>query len=337
MQKVAKFLWGRKRLIIVLIVIASAGYYFFGRSGSQVEQKTATVQRGSVQEELVLSGELRAVENANMAFGLSGPLKQVSVTSGQSVKKGQLIASLDTTELNSVYQQANAALRAAEATLARVYDSLKDKGASENFTEKETRVIAEATKDRAYEAVVSSRKDLRDALLIAPFDGIIASLANESAGTNVTAGTIQAVVVNPETIYFSVSADQTEVNRFKVGDKAVITLDAFEEPITGTVSKVSFVPSTAEAGTVYPIRLTLDVDNSSYLYKVGMSGDASFVLSEKTNVLWVPNRFVKTDPKGRYVLTGDGTNKVYVQVGIEGEDRVEISGEGISESMTVFD
>jgi HlyD family secretion protein len=337
MQKILKFLWGKKRLLIVLLLIAGAIYYFFGRGTAESAQRTAVVQRGSVQEQLVLSGELRAIETANLAFGLSGPLKQVSVTSGQTVKKGQLIAALDTTELNSVYQQANAALRAAEATLARVYDSLKDKGASENFTEKETRVIAEATKDRAYESVVSSRKDLRDALLTSPFDGIVATLTNESAGTNVTAGTLQAIVVNPETIYFSVSADQTEVNRFKVGDKAVISLDAFEEPITGTVSKVSFVPSTAEAGTVYPIRLTLDVDNSSYQYKIGMSGDASFVLSEKNNVLWVPNRFVKTDPKGRYVLTGDGTNKVYVQVGIEGEDRVEISGEGISESMTVFD
>lgn len=337
MKKIMRFVWKKKKVLILLLVAIGLGYFIFLRPKEAVVRREATVERGTVTEELVLSGEIRAVESANLSFGLSGPLRYVGVTSGQTVKKGQLLASLDTTELNSVFQQANAALRAAEATKDRVYDSLQNKEKTETFTERETRVIAEASKDRAYEAVVSARKDLRDASLIAPFDGIVASMTNESAGVNIVAGTNQIAVVNPNTIYFSVNADQTEVNRFKIGDTAEISLDAFEEPIQGKISKISFSPSTQDAGTVYPIRLALSVDNSNYLYKIGMSGDARFTLSEKKDVLWVPNRFVKTDPKGRYVLVDDGNTRLYVQVGVEGEDRVEISGQGLEPGMKVYD
>lgn len=337
-MKLIHFIKNRKKLVIAILVAAILLFLFMQSKGTPDVQEQATVERGTVQEELILSGELKASQSSSLQFGSSGTLSWVNVKSGDWVKKGQALAKLDTVQLNASYQQALANLRLAEATVARVYDSLKDKGASESFAEKETRVTAEVAKDKAYEAFVSAQKALRDATLLSPFEGLVTSVLHETAGVMVTAGTPQVKVVNPKSLYFSVNADQTDVSHFKPGDKAVVILDAFDgEELTGVISSISFSPSESESGTVYPMRLTLTVDNSSYKYKEGMTGDARFVLSEKKDTLWVPSSYIKSDREGKYVFVEDGKTKKYVTLGIEGEDRVEISGDGITQGLVVFD
>lgn len=326
--------WYKKRRnwIIAIVIVIAIVFVRRASTPSTKVTETATLTRGEVKEELVLSGEVKAVEDVSLPFATSGNLTWVGVHAGIKVNKGQPLMKLDTFKLNSIYQRAASAYRLTQATVDKVHDNLKDKGNSETFTEKETRTAAEVANDQAYEAYVSAQKDLRDATLIAPFSGIITYVSNETPGVNVTAGVTQVKVVNPETIYFSVNADQSDVSHLTVGNPAEIALDAYSDSaINGKVTEISFTPSEFDSGTVYPIRILLSVDNSSYKYRVGMTGDARFVLSRKENVLFVPNKFVKSDKTGKYVLVDDGKTKKYVEIGIEGEDRVELKtdlGEG---------
>ncbi len=329
--------WYKKRrnwvisLVVVLVIVLI-------RIVSQPTAKpveTATVSRGLVKEELVLSGEVKAVEDVSLPFAGSGSLSWVGVHSGIKVTKGQPLMKLDTFKLNSTYQRAASAYRLTQATVAKVHDNLKDKGNSETFTEKETRTTAEVANDQAYEAYITAQKDLRDATLIAPFAGIVTYVSNETPGVNVTAGVVQVKVVNPESIYFSVNADQSDVSKLSVGRAVDIVLDAYlDGTLSGKISEISFTPSEFDSGTVYPVRILLTVDNSSYKYRVGMTGDARFVLSQKEEVLFVPNKFIKSDKTGKYVLIGEKTKK-YVEIGIEGEDRVELKTD-LSEGTVVY-
>lgn len=327
----------QKRLVIVieLLILAAAGFYFLSsKNGKPAE--SATVERGEVKEVLILSGELRAQEHAKLAFGSSGTVAAAYAVEGSWVEKGEALLKLDTIALNSAYQRALSAYRLTQATVAKVHDNLKDKGNSETFTEKETRTTAEVANDQAYETMIAAEKALKDSTLRAPFAGLATNLVTTSPGVNVTIGVAQIEVVNPQTMYLSVNADQTEVPQFKVGDKTEIVFDAFEEePLVGTIASVSFAPVAGESGTVYPIKVVLDVDNSNYKYKVGMTADSKFVLTEKQNVLFVPPKFVKSDRDGKYVLTQEGKKKIYVTVGIEGDDRVEITGD-IAQGTTVY-
>lgn len=331
-----RFLRQKKLVIAIeLLILAGAGFYFLStKNGKPTEN--STVERGSVREELVLSGELKAENHAKLAFGSSGTVSLVSVKEGEWVEKGYSLLKLDTVALNTSYQRALSAYRLTQATVDKVHDNLKDKGNSESFTEKETRTTAEVANDQAYEAVVAAQKALRDATLRSPFAGLVTNLVTTSPGINIIAGTVQLEVVNPKTMYLLVNADQTEVPHFKVGDKTEIVFDAFEEePIHGTISAIAFAPLTSEGSSVYPLRVSLDVDNSNYKYRVGMTADSKFILQQKENVLYVQPKFVKSDKDGKYVLTQDGKKKVYITVGVEGEDRVEISGE-INEGEQVF-
>lgn len=332
MRRIIRFLLAHKKLTVVLLIIGVIGFFVVrSRGNGNGVSREAQVARGTVEEELVLTGEIKATDHATLQFNTSGTVNWVGIKVGDKVKKGQALMKLDTTKLNAAYQTARATYRAAEANAQEVLDDVKGNDKDETYDEKNTRTAAETTRDKAYDALLAAEKDLRDATLVAPFGGIIAIVNTESAGINVTAATPQVVIVGPETMYFEVSADQTEVSRFTIGDKAQIVLDAFDESVEAVVTSVSIAPDSTESGTVYPIRLSLPADKK---LRVGMTGDANFVVSRKENVLFVPSGFVNSDKDGNYVLVAGGDKK-YIEVGIEGADRTEISG--ISEGEAVFD
>jgi RND family efflux transporter MFP subunit len=329
----------RKKLIIFLVVIGILGFgawrYFTNKSNGEVE--TATVERGDVVEELILSGEVKADEYAQLKFPASGKVAWVDVTEGEEVYKGQPLISMDKTVLNSALQTARSNLRSADATAERTLDDVKDNDDDETFTQKETRTIAEVAKDNAYEAVLVAEENMRNATLYAPFAGMVTFVANPFAGVNMLFSEIQVEVLNPETIYFDVSADQSEVNELHVGQKVNIVLDSFpEDTLEGKVVFISYTPKADEAGTVYKVRVNITGDNLAQQSRIGMTGDAKFVLSEMEDVLWVPPEFVSSDKEGKYVNLSSVNNKVYIEVGAEGEERVEITGE-VNEGDMVYD
>ena len=334
-----KWFWVHKKISVVLIVLIALGIWwgFFRGNGKTYEE--AKVGIGEVKEELILSGIVVADEDAKLNFPTGGKINYVSVKEGDKVRRGQFLMSIDSTGLNSVYQQALATLRAAEANVDLVHDEVKGNDSDESFDEKNTRVAAEAAKDKAYEAMIIAQDNLSGSKIYAPFEGYITYLATPFPGINVFATQTQVQVVNPETIHFEVAADQTEVVDIQKGEKVEIVLDSLEnQKLQGEVSYIAYSLSPDASSAVYEVKINLlDVENSSFTYRIGMTGDAHFVLNKKESVLYVPSTFIKSDDKGNYLLTNNGKGKVYIQIGLEGEERTEVSGEGLSEGMLIYD
>jgi HlyD family secretion protein len=112
------------RIISVLVIAAAlvvAGVLVArnraGAATSAVPVQTVTVTQGRIEVTIGASGNVAASQQANLAFGASGTVAQVSVTDGQRVKAGQVLAQLDTTNLQLQVQEAQAALDAAQANL----------------------------------------------------------------------------------------------------------------------------------------------------------------------------------------------------------------------------
>jgi|GEM_PF-617956 len=334
----------KRKWIIIGIIIVVVVIVVRVRSNKNKDIETAVVQRGTIKEELILSGEIVADEHAQLTFETSGKIEYVGVKEGDVVKKGQLLSKLETTNLNSDYQRAREDLRDAEATLDRVYDDLKGKDDTENLTERETRTGVEKDKNKAWEAVIKAERNLRGASLFAPFTGIVTYVANPFPGLSVLYTITQVELLNPETIYFDVSADQSEVTSLHEGDKVTIILDSFiDSEFGGIVDVISLTPDAGKTGTVYKVRILLDDPTlNGVAFRIGMTGDAKFTLSEASDVLLVPSNFVNTQKGEKYVNLGRKNNKVFVDIGVEGEDDTEITGEAveseeIKEGDTVYD
>jgi len=339
-KKLFKFFWKRKIISVVLLLIIAGAIYYFGFRKSKNDVEESKVSLGLVAEELVLSGEIKATEHAKLYFLSSGKISWVGVKEGDLVKKGQALAKLDTTSLNAAFQIAQSNLRAAEANLAEVHDNVKDNDDDEDFATKNLRTAAEVAKDNAYDNFLAAQDALKNSTLVSPFNGVIIYLANSFSGATAIATQVQIEVVNPDTIHFKVLADQTEVVDILEGDKVSIIFDAYQdEEINGEVYDISYSPDPLESGVVYSVKVKLlDLKNGDHVYKIGMTGDAKFILQEKENTLFLPINFVQSDKNGDFVyLDKKLKNKLYINVGLEGEDRVEVYGDGVFEGLVVYD
>ena len=324
-------------LLLLILLLSGIAYWRYQVSINASENvKSAKVEKGSVKEELVLTGEIMALESANLNFLTSGELNYVGVKEGDYVTKNQILAKLDSTNAYQTYLQAEADLRRYQASLNNAYDQLQGHTNDESFTQIESRTVAETNKDKAYRNFVIAQKNLSNLVLRAPFSGVIASITHPYTGINTALTESQITLVNPDSIYFEVNADQTEVTDLREGQKVMLILDSFpEKEMEGVIDYIGYTPKAGEVGTVYKVKITI-LDNLDSKVRIGMSGDAKFVISEKDNVLFVPPNFVNTDTTGKYLNLENKNNKKYVEVGIEGEDRVEIIGE-IEEGELVFD
>lgn len=337
-KTIKKLISRRKKLIIVfgiLFVLFLIGRGILSSKTKGVVKEV--VKRGTVSQELILSGEIKAAQNAKLYFATPGELSFVGVKEGETVRNGQVLARLDTTNLYAAYEMATADLRLAQTTLDRVYDEVKGHETDESFLLREKRTIAEVNKDKAYRALTIAQKNLYDAGLRAPFDGVIANVTYPFSRINLFNTSYLIQIVNPKSYYFEVSADQTEVGNLKVGQKVGIKLDSDDTSLNGEVEFIGVTPEEGEVGATYKVKVKFLEENLEKIgLRIGLTGDAKFILSQNENVLFLPPKFVNSDQEGKYVNLGKKNNKVYVEVGIEGEDRTEIKGD-IKEGDVVYD
>ncbi|OGM13087.1 hypothetical protein A3A76_01675 [Candidatus Woesebacteria bacterium RIFCSPLOWO2_01_FULL_39_23] len=335
---IRKMLGSRKRLIILIIlaILFATGWRYLS-SRKTASNKTSTVEKGNVSEELVLSGTIEADEHANLAFLSSGQLDKVFVTEGQTVVKGQELARLDTTSVYQTLLEAEADLRRYDASLQKTYDDVQGHESDESFAQRETRTIAETNRDKAYRNYVIAQKNLSNSTLRAPFAGVVSSITHPFSGINTTLTESQIEIVNQSTVYFDVSADQTDVINLDIGKKMRVILDAFpDDMLEGEIKYISLTPQVGEVGTVYKVKVNFKKLPDSQKVRIGMSGDAKFILNEKIDVLWVDPKFVKSDSSGKYLKIGKPNNKIRIETGVEGDNKVEIKGD-INEGDVIYD
>jgi HlyD family secretion protein len=332
-QKLGKWFW----IIIVVLVLGAGGFFYFSKKTTS-GNVTTVVQKGEVKEELILTGSVKADKHAVLNFPTGGRIAAVYVKEGQWVKKGMALTALDKITLNATYQQALNTYKNYQAAAESALDTVKNHSGDETFAQKATRTAAEVARDNAYDAVKAAEYNLQNATLFAPFEGLIASLPFSSPGVNVTVADNQAEILDPASIYFEVEADQSEVINIKDKQKVEIVLDSFrDKAFSGVVSFIAYTPKVGEASTVYKIKVNLDVTQMKELLpRIGMTGDAKFILSQKEDVLYAPPKFIHSDKDGRYVNLGEKNKKVRVTIGVEGEERVEITS-GVKEGDLLYD
>jgi RND family efflux transporter MFP subunit len=326
----------KKWLWIVIAILAIGGIWYKNNTSAGEDLDSVIVEKGTVRNDLILTGQIRAVEHAQLNFMSSGELSWIGVKEGDYVKKGQYLARLNANSLQAQYEQAVAALRKAQATTDNVLDQVKDHDDDETHVQKDLRTTAEATRDSAYRALEIAKQNLRNGYLKAPFAGLITNIVLPFSGINTTLAQSQIEILNPETMYFEIQADQTEIQDLAIGQLVYITLDSFpEKEIEGTVESIAFTPSAGQSGVVYEVKVVfddLDIDK----YRVGMTGDASFILDTKDNVLYIPPKYLNSDKEGKFVKMSPKNNKIYIEVGIDGEKRVEIKGD-LKEGDMIYD
>lgn len=305
--------------------------------------KTHTVTRQDLVDSLALSGEIDATEKASLRFQTSGLLSWVGVKEGDYVKRYQSLASLDKRDLQNRMSQLLNTYSKTRWDFEQAQADNKD-WQTEGMTD-EARSTVKRTLDKyqfdlnnSVLTVESQALSLKFATLWTPIEGLVTKVDAPMAGQNITPATATFEVINPKTVFFSATADQTEVTKFVVGQKGSIILDSYPEKIIeGTVTSIGFTPKTGETGTVYEIKISFVLNNADFSVRMGMTGDVNFFFKEIKGVLAVPASYIKTEKDETYVwkMVGKEKQKAIVKTGETIDGNTEIVS-GLNENDVIY-
>ena len=330
-QKIPAPFRGRKALFLAAVILL---LYFLGSRGSADLDKItiAQVSRSDIKSAVLASGSVLSKNSTALHFAVSGKVTWVGSKEGDYVKKGQAIASLDKERYEIALRQAQQDVIAADAVLEKVYDDISHSSAdTESFDEKIKRTAAEATKNKAWDAMLGAQRNLKDATLTAPFAGTVNSL-NINAGEEIFATTEVVKIADNGSLEFAAEVDETDIPKVKTGQIAQISLDAFEdESFDSEVLSINTQSiQTSTGATAYEVKLKLPKEKNFFL---GMSGEGEITVDKKQDVMNIPieavfdDKFVYAKQNGEFV-------KKEVTLGISSESDVEIIS-GLSEGEEV--
>ena len=204
--------------------------------------------------------------------------------------------------------RAKANLLAAEAQLDAMLDA----------PDKDEIEIMEMLVDVAEQALAEAQKQLDEATITAPFDGLVAGVYVKE-GDIIPSPTMTIIhLIDPSSMELNAEVDEIDIPDVKLGQRAIIEVDALpDEQLEGVVTLIGSLPI-VEAGLVlYEVKFGFDVPQV-YNLKIGMSAIADIILEERSNVLLVPNRAITQDSQGNPI--------VKVMVNEEIEERPVVTG-----------
>ncbi len=203
--------------------------------------------------------------------------------------------------------------------------------------EPEEVAIAQAQVDQAQAQLEEAQLTLKKAVIIAPSNGLVASLGAE-VGEMVSSGTPMVVLVDISTFHIDVEIDEIDISQITDGQEVLITLDALpDEEIAGHVEAIA--PTASVDGGVVSYVVTVAIEPTDAHLRPGMSANTTITTDRKDDALVVPNRYIQIDRESgkMYVerLEEDGlTSRVEIQTGMRDELSSEVLA-GLEEGDTL--
>ena len=254
-------------------------------------------RKGTLLQTVAISGPLRAVNSAVVKARVAGELQELVVREGDTVKAGQLLARIDTTEYRARTQQADQQAQAAAAQVAIAKRQLDNNQAlvNQGFISKtalDTSLSnlesAQANHRAALAGLDVTKKALADTQLRSPINGQVATRLMQN-GERVAVDARVLEVVDISTLELEAAVPPADAALMKVGQKATLDIEGMAAPVTARVSRIS--PS-AQA-TSRSVLVYLRMDASAGL-RHGLFAQGRVVVGERTGVL-VPQSALRND------------------------------------------
>jgi HlyD family secretion protein len=267
------------------------------------------------------TGILEPVNQVEVGTEISGTIESVAVDFNSRVKRGDILARLNTERLEAQVVQAKASLESAKARVEEAKATVLEtrvkmkrcaKLAKQQLCSQEDLDTLTAAHQRAKSAEASAnaqvavaiatldahQTDLGKAVIRAPIDGIVLKRQIEPGQTVAASLQTPILFVLAESLAhmeLHVAIDEADIGQVKEGQQASFTVDAYQDQhFPAVISQVRFAPQTVEGVVTYETVLT--VDNTELLLRPGMTATADIITSQLENVLLIPNTALRFVP-----------------------------------------
>jgi multidrug resistance efflux pump len=210
---------------------------------------------------MTLSGSVVTDKILKLRFSSSGRISSVNFQVGDEVKKGQLLARLDSSDLQT---RLDRELKQYEKVRADFEQ--KSKKELNEFD----RTQLQAGLDISVKNVELAKQSLDSINLHSPVTGIVIDADPAVAGMNITPAGFTVSILDPASLYFEAAVVEKDLSKLEVGQKATIKLVAFpKQKLTGTVVRIGYVPNRGK----YPVNILLE---ETAPLRLGLTGKANW-------------------------------------------------------------
>ena len=319
----------KKRLAIIitvcLVVVGIVlGVALSRGTSSQSTPMTVNVTRGDIVQTVLVDGNLEMPNKAYLSFGATGTVTEVLVSEGDNVTKDEVLARLDAPSLNSSVKTAELQVQIVqeqvEVAQAQYEASSTDIAEANWETAKLNLEIAKLNLE-------SAKLNLDKAVIVAPFDGVVADISITEGEEISTAALATPAISLVDTGEMEMKGyiDELDVATVKLNQEANITLDALpDEEVKGSVTFISPI-GTVRAGIV-SYATTITLENPIAELKDGMSATAEVVVERRDDVLLIPNTVIQgtlENPKV-VVLAGGKQEERQITLGLSDGFNTEV-------------
>lgn len=340
--------------VAAVAVAALAFFLFSGKKEMKVNFETATVVKTTISNSVTATGTIEPVTSVTVGTQVSGIVSHLYVDYNTVVKKGQVIAELDKTNLMSELSTQKANLSSAESKLAYQksnfdrYETLFKKGlvSADDFENARLAYLqAQESVTTAKESVQRAQTNLSYATITSPIDGVVLSKSVEE-GQTVAASfntpelfTIAQDLTNMQVV---ADVDEADIANVKQGARVTFTVDAYPDDVfQGSVTQVRQSATTTNNVVTYEV--VISAPNADLKLKPGLTANVTIITQEKADVLGVPVAALRFTPlqnmlepegkivdcKGKskvWVKNGKNLEAIAVQTGISNGNLTEVTG-----------
>jgi HlyD family secretion protein len=313
---------------VVVVLAAVVGANVIRERGKRVAVQTQKVGRKDLVSVVSASGEVRPKRYVNVSSNVSGRITFLLVKEGETVRKGQVLARIDSTRFEAGERQSAAAVEAAKADLARaqadvevarlafernkrmhaeklVSDQVFDQ-AQADLKMKEAQVQSQRERIAQQAAALeTNRDDLAKTIVISPMDGIVTALQKEEGemviGAQSFSPTVIMTVADLSVMETEVMVDETDIRSLSLGEEAEVRVDALEGvKIKGQVTEIgssAIVRATgaatqtttaSTANQAKDFKVTVTLLDPPPTLRPGLNATAEIKTAARKNVLTVP-------------------------------------------------
>lgn len=357
----------KKKTLVIVAVAAIAALAVWLLSGGKKEEKitfdTAAVAPANIMNSITATGTIEPVTSVTVGTQVSGIVSKLFVDYNSVVKKGQVIAELDKTNLMSQLNTAKTQLATAQSQLNyqtanyKRYKTLFEKGlvAADDFDN------AKLSYTQAKEQVVSAKEEVQRAqtnlgyaTITSPIDGVVLSKSVEEGQTVAASfSTPELFTIAQDLTNMQVVADvnEADIGDVKEGERVSFTVDAYpDDTFEGEVKQVRQEATTTNNVVTYEV--VISAPNADLKLKPGLTANVTIYTAERKGVLSVPSKALRFTPqketvgKMKIVDAANAKNKVWtiegnsivahkVNIGMTDGTNTQIVG-GIAEGTKVI-
>ncbi|MFA7354967.1 MAG: efflux RND transporter periplasmic adaptor subunit [Sulfurimonadaceae bacterium] len=341
--------------ILLSILVLMSGAFFWYKSGknkNEIEYLSAPLERKTITVMVDASGNMEPTNSVDVGIEVSGTISDVLVDYNQHVKKGEVMARLDTVKLSSKVTSYQAALAKYEANVAEATATLTKsknewlrvekmiKATNGGYPSKQevdsayaayelslaSLEVAKAGRNQANAELKAAQDDLKKAVVVSPIEGVVLAKKVEAGQSVVAAMTVPVLFSLAEDLTkmkVIVSVDEADIADVKEAQSVEFSVDAYpQKTFKGVVTQLRLNSQIVNGVVTYDA--VVDVQNPELLLRPGMTVFAHIVTDVIKDALVVPNaalRFTppmqKRDAMGEYVwvLRENKPFKIALKVG----------------------